>query len=280
MQAFTSGIPVMRTPLQILFLILVTDLPPSIALGMEPGEATILQERPRPKEEPVVLNWMWISMVMNGAVLSAVIIFVYVIALLNYCDGMVFQAEINEIENRDAKLMDARTVAFISLVWSENVRSYTSRSFDRPVWVNFLGNKQMQKAIFLAQACLYIAVLVPVFSDMILGLRGIDIGPFGWILALVGPVGCVILCELCKLITKLQKQNYQAKLALKQEAAEQGQKVVRKASSHRAQPMKVKSAIKLSEPIPHDAGKPAAKPPSWKKQSKSQQPGCLTCMGV
>ena len=27
----------MRTPLQILFLILVTDLPPSIALGMEPG---------------------------------------------------------------------------------------------------------------------------------------------------------------------------------------------------------------------------------------------------
>lgn len=30
---------VMRTPLQILFLILVTDLPPSIALGMEPGHA-------------------------------------------------------------------------------------------------------------------------------------------------------------------------------------------------------------------------------------------------
>lgn len=31
---------VMRTPLQILFLILVTDLPPSIALGMEPGDPT------------------------------------------------------------------------------------------------------------------------------------------------------------------------------------------------------------------------------------------------
>ena len=56
----------MRTPLQILVLILVTDLPPSIALGMEPGESTILLERPRPKEEPVVLNWMWISMVMKG----------------------------------------------------------------------------------------------------------------------------------------------------------------------------------------------------------------------
>merc|ERR1712127_923125 len=92
-----TGIPVMRTPLQILFLILVTDLPPSIALGMEPGESTILQERPRPKDEPVVLNWMWISMFMNGAVLSAVIIVVYIVALMHYCDGQVFQADINGI---------------------------------------------------------------------------------------------------------------------------------------------------------------------------------------
>merc|ERR1711920_560503 len=91
------GIPVMRTPLQILFLILVTDLPPSIALGMEPGEATILQDKPRPKEEPVVLNWMWISMIMNGAVLSAVIIVVYVISLLHYCDGEILQEEIKYI---------------------------------------------------------------------------------------------------------------------------------------------------------------------------------------
>merc|ERR1719512_59963 len=139
------GIPVMRTPLQILFLILVTDLPPSIALGMEPGEATILLERPRPKDEPVVLLWMWISMVLNGAVLSLVIIVVYVIALRQYCDGMILQSDINMLEDYDNKLMDARTVAFISLVWSENVRSYVSRSFDQPVWVNLWGNYQMKR---------------------------------------------------------------------------------------------------------------------------------------
>merc|ERR1712014_52912 len=70
------GIPVMRTPVQILFLILVTDLPPSIALGMEPGEESILKQRPRPKSEPVVLGWMWFSMVLNGTVLSVVVIVV------------------------------------------------------------------------------------------------------------------------------------------------------------------------------------------------------------
>merc|ERR1712012_1441466 len=161
---------------------------------------------------------MWISMFMNGGVLSAVIIVVYVISLMQYCDGEIFQAAINELPDYNNKLMDARTVAFISLVWSENVRSYTSRSFDQPVWVNLWGNIQMQKAIVMAQIALYLAVLLPVFSDLILGLRGVAVGVYGWLLALIGPVGCVVLCELCKLITKMQKQQYQEQLALKQDA--------------------------------------------------------------
>merc|ERR1719199_2490001 len=53
------GLPVMRTPLQILFLILVTDLPPSIALGMEPGQPGILEDYPRPKQQAIVLPYMW-----------------------------------------------------------------------------------------------------------------------------------------------------------------------------------------------------------------------------
>eukprot|EP00425_Heterocapsa_triquetra_P014693 CAMPEP_0195152994 /NCGR_PEP_ID=MMETSP0448-20130528/182926_1 /TAXON_ID=66468 /ORGANISM="Heterocapsa triquestra, Strain CCMP 448" /LENGTH=1051 /DNA_ID=CAMNT_0040191759 /DNA_START=111 /DNA_END=3262 /DNA_ORIENTATION=+ len=208
-----TGLPVMRTPLQILFLILVTDLPPSIALGMEPGEAGILKERPRPKDEPVVLDWMWLSMVLNGAVLSAVIIVVYILSLMYYCDGKVFQADIAQLDDYNNKLMDARTVAFISLVWSENVRSYTSRSFDKPVWNNVLGNVNMQKAIILAQICLYVAVLMPFFSTEILQLRGVEVGVFGWAVALTGPIGCLILCELCKLITAYQVKQYQDKLA-------------------------------------------------------------------
>lgn len=267
------GIPVMRTPLQILFLILVTDLPPSIALGMEPGEATILQERPRPKDEPVVLNWMWVSMVMNGAVLSAVIIVVYFIALIHFCDGKYMQADINMIVGYENKLMDARTVAFISLVWSENVRSYTSRSFSNPVWQNFLGNKSMQKAIIMAQVALYIAVLVPFFSDKILGLRGIAVGAWGWGVALIGPIGCVILCELCKLITAWQARQYQEKLALSRKAAEDAyvtRVVSRQKSSKQANLSAVPTA---AAPMAEKLGKGAA--PSAKKKPPSKGCFCL-----
>ncbi|CAL1158749.1 unnamed protein product, partial [Cladocopium goreaui] len=176
------GIPVMRTPLQILFLILVTDLPPSIALGMEPGEAHILKMRPRPKEEPIVLMWMWLAMIMNGAVLTVVVVAVYLISLINYCDGEVLQSNIYLLDSYEVRLSKAQTVAFISLVWSENIRAYISRSFTNPMWHDILGNKHMQKAIVMAQICLYVAVLTPYLSDRILGLRGLEIGFFGWAL--------------------------------------------------------------------------------------------------
>jgi len=275
-----TGIPVMRTPLQILFLILVTDLPPSIALGMEPGESTILRERPRPKSEPVVLNWMWIAMVMNGAVLSAVIIVVYIIALMHYCEGAIFQSDINKLDAYEDKLMDARTVAFISLVWSENIRSYTSRSFDKPIWNNVLGNRNMQKAILLAQICLYVAVLCPGFSDVILGLRGIAVGLYGWALALVGPIGCLVLCEICKLLTAWQKQNYQKELSLRQAAEAREPKPIRKASSikiTKAASIKVpaKASNAAADPSPAERASPASH-----KINKSKSKALCRCLGM
>jgi magnesium-transporting ATPase (P-type) len=208
-----AGIPVMRTPVQILFLILVTDLPPSIALGMEPVDKSILKQKPRPKSEPVVLDWMWVSMVLNGAVLSVVVIAVYICALLKYCDGSILQDDISSLPDSDAKLADARTVAFVSLVFCENVRSYISRSFDQPLWRCLCGNVEMHKAIFMAQVALWAAVLIPGFSDKILELRGLHIGSWGYLLALAGPIGTIVLCELCKVISSSQMRSYQRRLA-------------------------------------------------------------------
>jgi magnesium-transporting ATPase (P-type) len=179
---------------------------------MEPGEKSILKQRPRPKSEPVVLGWMWFSMVLNGTVLSVVVILVYICALLNYCDGYILQEDIAMLPDADTRLADARTVAFVSLVFCENVRSYTSRSFDQPVWRNLCGNLEMHKAILLAQVALWAAVLIPGFSEQILELRGLHIGGWGYLVALVGPIGTLVLCELCKIITGFQMKIHQRRL--------------------------------------------------------------------
>merc|ERR1719440_146969 len=87
------GVPVMRTPLQILFLILVTDLPPSIALGMEPGQPGILKEYPRPKQQAIVLPWMWQGIIANGGILTVCALMVYTYCLYNWC-GTLSSTEI------------------------------------------------------------------------------------------------------------------------------------------------------------------------------------------
>eukprot|EP00438_Fugacium_kawagutii_P034434 Skav216662 [mRNA] locus=scaffold930:53032:60971:- [translate_table: standard] len=97
-------------------------------------------------------------------------------------------------------------VAFIMSVHiaeaGENVRAYICRSFSEPVWVDLCTNSVMQRAVLMAQVAMLCAVLIPFFSTDILGLDGLHIGWWGWLFSLVGPAATLVLCELCKLLTK------------------------------------------------------------------------------
>eukprot|EP00444_Apocalathium_aciculiferum_P037165 CAMPEP_0183485008 /NCGR_PEP_ID=MMETSP0370-20130417/179207_1 /TAXON_ID=268820 /ORGANISM="Peridinium aciculiferum, Strain PAER-2" /LENGTH=1042 /DNA_ID=CAMNT_0025678303 /DNA_START=31 /DNA_END=3159 /DNA_ORIENTATION=- len=210
-----GGLPVMRTPLLILFLVLVTDLPPSIALGMEKGEPTLMKQMPRPKDEPVALGFMWFSMIFNGLNICIIIFILYVVALRHFCDGFILQADIEGIDDAQYKIEKARTVAFISLVWADNLRCYTARSFTLPVYKGFFSNPAMFKAVAVAQVGLYIACFVPVLSEQILALHGIGIGIWGWAICLFGPLGSLVLCETLKIFTAMQVRALERKKALR-----------------------------------------------------------------
>merc|ERR1712141_594426 len=154
------------------------------------------KDRPRPKSQPIVLMWQWQGIIANGIILSATTIAVYIWALSFYVGEYTVDKILAEINLDDAnepghviggpegrfqgvptieRLSYARTSAFISLVWSENVRAYTSRSFTDWVWVDMCANTAMQKAIFFAQIALYCAVFIPGLSDVILRLYGKEI---------------------------------------------------------------------------------------------------------
>jgi len=169
----------------------------------EPGQHGIMSERPRPKGQPILLRWMWLSTVANSVILAAVVMSVYTWALDHYINEFDATDIAEDIQDEGhgsytaKQLAKARTVAFIALVWSENVRAYTSRSFEQPFFVQLLSNKYMQRAIGLAQAALYVAVLMPGLSD-VLGLKGLEIGGQGWVAALCGALATLVLCELFK----------------------------------------------------------------------------------
>merc|ERR1719262_892267 len=259
-----ADIPYMRTPLQILFLILVTDLPPAIALGMEPGQPGIMKDRPRPKTQPVMLKWMWQSTTVNGLILTFTVILCYIIALQYYVGNVAQEAVSNRIQaekfsdlsqlpdydicrttfddkDRDEasclapnlgqdelaglgvscnwngyicmgrtayQLVQARTTAFVCVVWAENLRAYSSRTFDRPVFENTFSNVAMQKAIGLAQTALYLVIFLPGLSYPIFELQGALVLDWGMWIGIGIAWLCIFLCELYKFVCKEQIKNF------------------------------------------------------------------------
>lgn len=72
--ASLSGLPVPLLPLQILFLNLVTDIFPSLALGMGRGEVDIMNRPPRDPSEPIITRSLWISTINYGLCITAAVI--------------------------------------------------------------------------------------------------------------------------------------------------------------------------------------------------------------
>jgi hypothetical protein len=115
--------------------------------------------------------------------------------------------ECYDVEGTEAAVFRAQTAVFVGMVWSENVMGYVARSFDKPIWHNFLGNPAMQKATVFAECGLFIAaLLLPAVwfpaRKYFLSLNALDMGAIGWLFAFIGAGGCVMLCELYKLYAR------------------------------------------------------------------------------
>jgi hypothetical protein len=155
--------------------------------------------------------------------------------------------ECYDTEGTEAAVFRAQTAVFVGMVWSENVMGYVARSFDKPIWHNFLGNPAMQKATVFAECGLFIAaLLLPAVwfpaRKYFLSLNALDIGAMGWLFAFIGAGGCVLLCELYKLYARkdikafLDSQKAEMKLH-EQERLRQSMAAV----SHKSGPLDMKT---------------------------------------
>merc|ERR1712194_185 len=218
--------------------ILVTDLPPAVALGQEPGDPDIMLHRPRPKSQPIVIKWMWLSIGANGLILASVIFVCFLICLDHYA-GMLNNTDITERGRRERdspsecnknfeefsmsyRIRQAQTAAFIAVVFAENLRAYSSRSFDTPCYIGLLTNPSMQKAVFIAQTALWIVVLTPYLSTDIFGLDGTSVDGFGFFMAVGSAFVCLLICELYKFVAATHIRAYRKK---ETEEAQEGERL-------------------------------------------------------
>lgn len=163
-----AGLPLPLLPLQILFLNLVTDVFPALALGAGEGGPGIMRRPPRPFGEPIVAARHWGTIGGYGGLIAAVVLGALVLA------------------TRWLGLSEAQgtTTAFLTLAFAQLWHVFNMRDPGSGVFRNNVTrNPYIWGALAICTALLFGAVYVPGLSTV---LKTVDPGPRGWTIVLIG----------------------------------------------------------------------------------------------
>ena len=147
------NLPVPLLAIQLLWLNLVTDSFPALALGVEKGEPDIMDRPPRDPNEAILDKRMLLGVSFQSLAVAGASLAAYLTALGAY-----------GVEN----IVEVRTITFTTLILSELLRAYSSRSQKYTLFkIGFFSNKKMllatAGAFLLLMAVLYIPFMNNIF---------------------------------------------------------------------------------------------------------------------
>jgi Ca2+-transporting ATPase len=141
------NLPVPLIPIQLLWLNLVTDSFPALALGVEKGDPEIMKIPPRNSNEPILDKGMIRAIVFQSGAIAIGSLLAYRWGLKTY--GM-------------NNLMTARTITFATLITAELLRAYSSRSERHTIFeIGIFSNKTLSYATLFSFALLIIVIYLP-----------------------------------------------------------------------------------------------------------------------
>jgi Ca2+-transporting ATPase len=167
--ATLAGLPAPLTVIQLLWLNLLTDGAPALALAMEKGDPEIMQRKPRPPSEPIINKTMQTGILIQTIAQTGVVLGAFVVGLLWHLDaGALAPAGENPIlyllkhNWRGVDVQTAETMAFVTLSLCELFRAYTVRSERISIFkLGVFSNKYMQYAVGISLFMLILVVSLP-----------------------------------------------------------------------------------------------------------------------
>lgn len=176
-------------PVHLLWINLVTDTLPAIALGVEPAEPGIMTHKPRGRQ----------SNFFDGGVFGAIMyqgVFQTILVLAVYGWGLVFPEHHTQAEiHADALTMAFATLGLIQLLHAFNVKSVYQSVFK----VGLFRNKTFNWAIPVAFVLLMATIVVPGFNNL---FHVSHLSMTQWLAVIVGSFLIVVLVELVKAIQR------------------------------------------------------------------------------
>lgn len=164
--AIIAGAPLPLMPLQILFLNLVTDVFPALALGVGEGSPELMKNKPRPANQALLTRNHWIRIGLYGALISATVLGAMSIAVF-----------VLEFDMQRAVTVSFCTLAFAQLAhvfnMRDNVRDIRSNEITRNPWIWI--------AVVVCIVAIIVVIYTPLFSN---ALSLSDPGIAGWLVIL------------------------------------------------------------------------------------------------
>ena len=184
-------LPLLAT--QILWINLMTDGAPALALGVDPSDKGLMSRPPRPQGEGVITGRMWAGIAFVGAIMA-----VGTLMMLDWSlpDGLIAGA---------GDLRYAQTMAFTTLVLFQLFNVFNARSDEQSAFVGLFQNRWLWGALSVSLslhiAVIYVPFLQNVFSTV--GLSASD-----WLRCVAVASSVLWLREASKIVTRLwTKQN-------------------------------------------------------------------------
>ncbi|HPH97757.1 MAG TPA: cation-translocating P-type ATPase [Anaerolineaceae bacterium] len=146
------------TPIQLLWLNLVTDGAPALALGTEKGDPDTMRQKPRPAKESIINRFMAVGIVVQTITKTFATLAAYYWGLQQFPDNILY----------------AETMAFVTLSFAEILRAYTARSeytlvHKMGIFKNKVMNWAVLSSLVLVLAVVYIGPLQGIFDTVSLG---------------------------------------------------------------------------------------------------------------
>jgi Ca2+-transporting ATPase len=191
-------LPLLAT--QILWINMVTDGPPALALGVDAADQTLMNRPPRPRGEGVLTGRMWAGIAFVGMIMAAGTLLVLDLSLAG---GLIEGA---------GDITYAQTMAFTTLMLFQIVNVFNARSDEQSAFRGLFQNRWLWIAVGLSLA-LHVAVVYAPFLQQAFSTTNLSLSD--WLLCAAVASSVLWLRELSKLAIRLAARRSPAVLVMK-----------------------------------------------------------------
>ncbi|RYQ53652.1 cation-translocating P-type ATPase [Bifidobacterium pseudolongum] len=151
------GVTVPLLATQLLWINLLTDAAPALAMGVDPMTEDVMNRKPRKLTDRVIDGAMWGDIIYIGIIMAIVTL----IGMDMHLTGGLFTDRSVDAMGHDAQMVEARTMGFTILVFAQLFNAIASRSHLQSAFVGLFSNKWLWGAIGLSIVLQLFVIYVP-----------------------------------------------------------------------------------------------------------------------